>query len=57
MEDLDVEIFVAMILMTGMLDETSVNVLDMYHLITYKIGLKQKHDDAWKEVKMLMSIQ
>ena len=46
----------AMILMTGMLDKTSANVLDMYHLIFYIIGLRHQHDDAWKEVQMMMSI-
>ena len=37
-----------MILITGMLDKTSANILDMYHLIAYIIGPKQQHDDAWK---------
>ena len=45
-----------MILMTGMPDKTSANVLDMYHLIADIIGLKQQHDDAWKEEQMMMSI-
>ena len=43
-EDLNVEISAVMILMTRMPDKTSANVLEMYHLIVYIIGLKQQHD-------------
>ena len=45
-----------MILMTRMPDKTSTNVLNMYHLIVYIIGLKQQHDDAWKGVQMMKNI-
>ena len=44
-----------MILITGISDKTSANVLDMYRLIVYIMGLKQQHDDTWKEVQMMMS--
>ena len=45
-----------MILMTGMPEKTSANVLDMYHIIAYIIGPKQQCDNAWKEEQMMMSI-
>ena len=45
-----------MILMTRMPHKTSANVLDMYHLIVYIIGLKQQHDDIWKGVQMMKNI-
>ena len=55
-KDLNVEISAVMIMMTRMLDKTSVNVLDMYHLIVYIIGLKQQHDNIWKGVQMMKKI-
>ena len=42
--------------MTGMQEKKTANVLDLYYLIVYIIGLQQRHDDAWKEVQMMISL-